>query len=384
VSRSATLPKAAPARVLACGAYLKNTACLIDGQRVLWSASHGDLIGAENREALDDSVERLLREASGPLQAVAHDLHPDFHSTDVAQALAARLGIPAIAVQHHHAHIAVVQAEQAVEGPVIGLALDGVGLGEDGSAWGGEVLWVDSCTVAHRWSRLDHLAPLLLPGADTAAREPWRMAAAVLHRLGRADEIEARFSPVVGEQAARLVRSLLERKINSPSTTSAGRWFDAAAGALGLSVRQSAEAQAAMAIEQQAREWLQAHPEFDVPWRSLDLAPLVSELFSIGDQGAESSSRGAALFHLGLANGLAHSAIEAARAHDTQTVVLGGGCFFNQVLSERLSATLRDANIVVLRPQSVDCGDAGLALGQAWVAACTLAADRSLQSPVEA
>ena len=378
------MPEAAPARVLACGAYLKNTACLIDGQRVLWSASHGDLVGAANREALDESVEQLMREASGPLQAVAHDLHPDFYSTHVAQALAFRLGIPAIAVQHHHAHIAVVQAEQAVEGPIIGLALDGVGLGEDGSAWGGEVLWVDACTVAHRWRRLDHLAPLLLPGADTAAREPWRMAAAVLHRLGRTDEIEAKFSPAVGEHAARVVRNLLERKINSPSTTSAGRWFDAAAGALGLSVRQSAEAEAAMAMEQQARGWLQAHPEFDVPWRSLDLAPLVCELFSIADQGAEASARGAALFHLGLANGLAHSAIEAARAHDTQTVVLGGGCFFNQVLSERLSATLQDADLVVLRPQSVDCGDAGVALGQAWVAACTLLADRAPQSLVEA
>jgi len=142
------LPKAAPARVLACGAYLKNTACLIEGRRVVWSASHGDLINAANREALDHSVEMLLGEASGPLDAIAHDLHPDMHSSHVACALADRLGIPAVAVQHHHAHIAVVQAEQGVESAVIGLALDGVGLGDDGRAWGGEVLWVDSCMSA--------------------------------------------------------------------------------------------------------------------------------------------------------------------------------------------------------------------------------------------
>ena len=101
---SAILPKPAPARVLACGAYLKNSACLIDDERVLWSAHHGDLIGAANRDALNDSVEELRREASGPVQAVAHDLHPDIHSTHVAHAVADRLGVPAIAVEHHHAH----------------------------------------------------------------------------------------------------------------------------------------------------------------------------------------------------------------------------------------------------------------------------------------
>jgi hydrogenase maturation protein HypF len=378
---SARLPKAAPARVLACGAYLKNTACLIDGQRVLWSAPHGDLVGAANREALDDSVEELLRAASGPVQAVAHDLHPDIYSTHVAQALAGRLGVPAIAVQHHHAHIAVVQAEQGVAGPVIGLALDGVGLGDDGSAWGGEVLWVDS--AAHRWRRLDHLVPLLLPGGDVAAREPWRMAAAVLHRLGRTDEIEARFAPVVGVVAARVVRSLLERQVNSPSTTSTGRWFDAAAGALGLCVHQTVEAEAAIALEQQARTWLQTHPEFNVQWTSLDLAPLVAELFAMAGQGSESSAHGAAIFHLGLAAGLARAATEAARAHGTRTVILGGGCFLNQVLSERLSVALHGAGLVVLRPQSVSCGDAGLALGQAWVAGCTINAGQGMLSAEE-
>jgi hydrogenase maturation protein HypF len=383
MSRVTTLPNAAPARVLACGAYLKNTACLIEGRRVLWSAPHGDLIGAANREALDESIKELLGEASGPLQAVAHDLHPDIYSTQVAEMLADRLGVPAIAVQHHHAHIAVVQAEQAVAGSVIGLALDGVGLGVDGSAWGGEVLWVDSCKVAHRWNRLDHLAPLLLPGGDTAAREPWRMAASALHRLGRSAEIEARFRPVVGEQAARLVHRLLERRINSPSTTSAGRWFDAAAGALGLCVRQSFEAEAAMALERRARDWLRVNPDFEAPWRSLDLAPLLAELFAIRDRDDESDARGAALFHLGLANGLAHTAIEAARAHNTKTVVLGGGCFLNQVLSERLSGALQQAGLAVLRPQGVDCGDAGLALGQAWVAACTVNAHCALESTAE-
>jgi hydrogenase maturation protein HypF len=375
----AALSKPAPARVLACGAYLKNTACLIEDQRVLWSPPHGDLTDAASREALEASVATLLAQASGPLQAVAHDLHPDFPSTHLAQQVAAGLGVPTVPVQHHHAHVAVVHAEQPVEGSVIGVALDGVGLGDDGAAWGGEVLWVDGYPNAHQWRRLDHLAPLALPGGDMAAREPWRMAAAALHRLGRTDEIDDWFAPVVGELTARIVRRMLQQGVNCPRTTSAGRWFDAAAGALGLCVRQSTEAEAAMALELHAREYLQDHPDFDVPWVSMDPAPLVAKLFPLSTQSYTERARGAALFHLGLAAGLAHRAIEAARDHGSRTVVLGGGCFLNQVLSDCLTEALKIAGLTVLRPQSVECGDAGLALGQAWVAGCIVSAGRAGQ-----
>jgi hydrogenase maturation protein HypF len=221
------------------------------------------------------------------------------------------------------------------------------------------------------------LAPLALPGGGMAAREPWRMAAAALHRLGRSDEIDVRFAPVVGELSASIVRRMLQQDVNCPVTTSAGRWFDAAAGALGLSVRQSTEAEAAMTLEQHAREYLLDHPEFDMPWKSMDPTPLVAKLFSLSAQSHTQRARGAALFHLGLAGGLAHRTIEAARDHASRTVVLGGGCFLNQVLSDRLTEVLRVAGLTVLRPQSVECGDAGLALGQAWVAGCTVSAERA-------
>lgn len=370
MSRQAALATPAPARVLACGAYMKNTACLVEDRRVLWSVPHGDLTDAASRQALEASVAALLAQASGPLQAVAHDMHPDFHSTHLAQQVAASLGVPAVPVQHHHAHVAVVQAEQAIGGSVIGVALDGVGLGDDGAAWGGEVLWVDSGANAHQWRRLDHLAPLALPGGGMAAREPWRMAAAALHRLGRTDEIDARFAPVVGELPASIVRRMLQHDVNCPMTSSAGRWFDAAAGALGLSVRQDTEAEAAMALEGYARDYLLAHPAFEMPWKSMDPAPLVAQLFSLSLRTRTERSRGAALFHLGLVGGLAHRTVSAAREHDARTVVLGGGCFLNQVLSDRLTGALTVAGLKVLRPQGVDCGDAGLALGQAWVAGC--------------
>lgn len=370
------LPRPAPARVLALGAYLKNSACLIEGDRVWWSPVHGDLGSPEAIAALQTSVAQLQAVASGPIDALAHDLHPDFFSTQLAHQLAQHLSLPAIGVQHHHAHIAVVQAEQAVDGPVIGLALDGVGLGTDGTSWGGELLWVDEAAQAQRWQRLDHLPALALPGGDVAAREPWRMAAAALHAVGRAEQIVPRFGPQVGEGAARLLAQMLARGLNCPPSTGAGRWFDAVAGLLGLSLKQSAEAEAAMALEQRAAEWLAAQPGLAMPWPSMDLLPWVSELLGLcppglsGEPLRQAQGRGAALFHLALASGLAQAAGQAARRHGAATVVLGGGCFFNRLLSQQLSQALTDAGLRVARPASLSCGDAGLALGQAWVAAC--------------
>jgi hydrogenase maturation protein HypF len=370
------LPRTAPATVLACGAYLKNRACLLDGDRVHWSELHGDLSDASACSALADSIEALLERATAPLQAVAHDLHPDFQSTRQALALARRLGVPAVAVQHHHAHIAVARAEHGVDVPVIGIALDGVGLGSDGSAWGGELLWVGE---GSRWCRIDHLAPLALPGGDAAAREPWRLAAAVMHAAGRGEEIVPRFAPQVGEPAARLLQAMLQRGLNCPRGSAAGRWFDAAAAALGLSTRQTEGAEAAIALERAAARWLDAHPGFEFRWPSLDLQPLLLQLLALPADDADAVARGAAMFHLGLASALAQRALSAAAEAAVDTVVLAGGCFANRILAGQLQRELQRAGLRVLQPQTAGCGDAGLALGQAWVAA---AACRASASPV--
>lgn len=359
--------------VLACGAWLKNAACLLaeDG-RPVWSPPHGDLSDPAACAALEASVHRLLAAHGQPVAAVAHDLHPDFFSTRLALRLAAELGVPAIGVQHHHAHIAAVLAEHNVDSPVIGLALDGVGLGTDGAAWGGELLWVDGAS----WQRLGHLTPLALPGGDRAAREPWRMAASALHALGRNPDITPRFAPVVGHSLAAGVQQMLARGLNCPPTSSAGRWFDAAAGALGLCVRQTEEAEAAIALEQAAHRALLRQP--DLPplagaaidsQNRLDLRGLVPHLLAAQATGSATEVDAAAAgFHLALANALAEWAHRAARQHGCATVCLGGGCFFNRILCERVTARLQSAGLAVLRPQAHSCGDAGLALGQAWVA----------------
>jgi hydrogenase maturation protein HypF len=362
------LPRAAPARVLACGAFLKNTACLLDGRRVLWSPLHDDLSTPEACVALEASLDALVAAAPGPIDAVAHDLHPDFHSTRVARRWAERLRVPAIEVQHHHAHVGVVQAEHGWhDNAVIGLALDGVGLGTDGTAWGGELLRVRGGA----FERLAHLPLLALPGGDVAAREPWRMAAAVLHALGRDDEIVPRFAPVVGASLARGVQTMLARGLNCPRTSSTGRWFDAAAGALGLSVRQRGEAEAAIALEQAAASWLATQPHQPPQPATLDLLPLLGSLFDEPD-----AARGAARFHAALAAALVAVASGAAHAAQTEQVALAGGCFFNRVLTQLMSDGLRSAGLRPALPQHTNCGDAGLALGQAWVAALQLAGQR--------
>lgn len=357
--------------VLAAGAWLKNAACLFEDGRATWSPMHGDLGDPAACVALEQSLEHLRAQSCTPVAAVAHDLHPDFFSTQRAVALADRLGVPAVGVQHHHAHIAAVMAEHGLTEPVVGLALDGVGLGTDGVAWGGELLWV----APGDWRRLGHLWPLRLAGGDVAAREPWRMAAAAMQTLGRGADIEARYSAAVGAQAARTVARMLDSGLNSPPTTSTGRWFDAAAGVLGLSVRQSHEAEAAIALESAAKRWFAAHGEptldsvVEVAGDSmLDLRPLLARLLDWPD-GENRCDEAAAWFHLALADGLAQWAIAAAQRTQVDTVCLGGGCFMNALLTRRVTLRLQSRGLRVLRPQATSCGDAGLALGQAWAVA---------------
>ena len=357
--------------VLASGAWLKNAACVLEGGKAQWSQVHGDLGDPQACRNLETSLRELAHGAKLPVTAIAHDLHPDFFSTHIAHALAEEWGVPAIGVQHHHAHIGVVMADHAVEEPVIGLALDGVGLGTDGTAWGGELLWVSPT----EWKRVGSLWPLSLPGGDVAAREPWRMAAAVMHALGRGAQIEDRFGAAVGAGTARGVQRMLAANLNCPATSSTGRWFDAAAGALGLSVRQAHEAEAAMALERQAAQYLAAHPAPEAlslvnpnDVSRLDLRPLLQRLLD-QPEAQRDSGEAAAWFHLSLAWSLADWAADAARETGVRTVCLGGGCFFNAVLTDQVVRRLVSHGLQVLTTQSTNCGDAGLALGQAWVAA---------------
>lgn len=353
------------AAVLAFGGFLKNTLCMTRGDEAFMSQHVGDLESAGACQALDEAAEHLRHILALEPEAVAHDLHPDFASTHAALAMAERLGIPAFPVQHHHAHIAAVEAEHRHLGPTLGLALDGTGLGSDGRAWGGELLQVDG----PRFARLGHLAALPLPGADKAAREPWRMASAVLHLLGRGGEIAARFHR---EQAAWRMADLLAAGTRCPPTTSLGRWFDAAAGLLGVCERMGYEGEAAMRLESLATAHGPALPlpggwrlveDKDTPAGTLDLLPLLAVL---ADE--RNAARGAALFHATLAAALEAWVLRATDVSGIRTVALSGGCFLNRLLSRDLGRRLAARGLAVLEARQVPPNDGGLALGQARIA----------------
>ncbi len=354
------LPRSVPP-VLALGAFLKNTVCVTRGDRAWLSETVGELDRPENIAAFERTVARLLDLAGAAPVLVAHDLHPDFYSSRYAP----RLGAPTLAVQHHHAHGAALAAEHGLDRPMLCLALDGFGLGPGNESWGGELLLCDGPD----FRRLGHLAPLLQPGGDVAARETWRMAAAALHRLGRGAEVSWRYAQF---PAAQLLPKVMDKGLNSPPTSSAGRLFDAACGLLGVHLVAEFEGQAPMALERMAH----APTVMEQGWSIsedgvLDLLPTLAALVD------REAVDGANLFHGTLVAALADWTLRAARQTGVSAVGLGGGCFFNRVLAQGLEQRLTEAGLTVLKAEKVSPGDQGLSLGQAWVAA--LAAERMVE-----
>jgi hydrogenase maturation protein HypF len=343
--------------VLAVGGQLKATVTITRGREAFISQHIGDLDTAESICFFEETIDHLLSILDVDPVAVAHDLHPNFASTRFAE----EFGCSAIAVQHHHAHTAAVVAEHRIETPILGLVLDGFGFGSDGGNWGGELLLVDDA----RFSRLGHLMPLAMPGGDLAAREPWRMAAAVLYALDRGDEIGSRFP---GRVLAPQLAGMLSKGQTS-MTTSAGRVFDAVAGLLGVCQVQRYEGQAAMELEALVGTPRVQPNGWSVVAGVLDLWPLLRCL-------AEPNLHpvaGAEVFHGTLAAALADWVEDAADKTGISSVALSGGCFLNRVLTETVVPLLRTRGLVPLLARAVPPNDGGLSLGQAWVAANTLA-----------
>ncbi|MEK7811728.1 MAG: carbamoyltransferase HypF [Pseudomonadota bacterium] len=354
-----SMPFAGPS-VLACGAWLKNTVCVTRGSEAHVSQLIGDLDSVDARLMLEQTVGQMCDALKVKPERVAHDLHPDFFSTRFAQTYATQHDLPILAVQHHHAHIAALCAEHGITSPVLGLALDGVGFGSDGTPWGGELL----CVEGANFERVGHLVPLAMPGGDRAAREPWRMAAAVLFRLGRGSEIEQRFPNQAGAQT---VEEMLQRELNCPATSSMGRLFDATAGLLGVSAVQTFEAQAAIRLQELAEQHGAVEPLAGgyriSATNELDFLPLLAVMADGPNIGY-----GAALFHATLAAALAEWVQRAAVGRDIPYIALGGGCFHNALLLQSISAKLSAQGLRVLTAQLIQPNDSAISLGQAWIA----------------
>lgn len=356
--------------VLALGGYLKNTICVMKGREAFLSQHIGGLDNAAAIGFLEETVDHLLAILDVRPKLIAHDLHPDFPSTHLAVRLAEKLGIPAIAVGHHHAHIAAICAEHGVNEPIIGLALDGVGLGPDGGAWGGELLHLDGANC----ERLGHLSPLAMPGGDRAAKEPWRMAVSALHGAGFGYRVGGWIKQYYPTRDPGPLLTMLARNLRCPPTTSLGRWFDAAAGLLGVRDLMQFEGQAAMELEGLAAQYGPVEPlpggyALLEDGAILDFSPMLSALMGCKDDAAH----GAALFHATVAAGLADWAIATVNRKKGpklkgEKIAIGGGCAMNAVLMTALRGHFNATGIDLLEARQAPPNDGGLALGQAWIA----------------
>ena len=398
----APLPVLMPAPVptiLAVGAHLKNTVALSVGQQVFISQHIGDLETSEALAAFERVIADFLRLYEAAPVAIAHDLHPEYLSTQWARG---HLGTSSpssisnlqsaisnlIPIQHHHAHLAAVLAENHVAGPALGLIWDGVGYGPDGVIWGGECLLGD----AAGFCRVAHLRPFRLLGGAAAAREPRRVALALLWEL-IGEEVFARsdLAPVrdLSPTEQRVFAQMLRHDLNSPRTTSMGRLFDGVAALLGLHQRTTFEGQAAMALEfaadpavRDAYPFLlsrqvdketsrQGDKEAQSPeLGTLDWRPLVEAILADVARNVPASTM-AALFH----NTLVAVARAVAQAAGCPRVALSGGCFQNRLLTETMAANLRQKSFEVILHRQVPPNDGGISLGQIAIAAAILQRD---------
>ncbi|WP_273523666.1 carbamoyltransferase HypF [Mailhella massiliensis] len=348
--------------VFAAGAELKHTFCLTRGAEAFVSQHIGDVSRAEHLAFFEETLRHLTGLLEVEPGLVVRDLHPDFLSSRLADDVAQRHGLRELFLQHHVAHVCAVMAEHGLTGPVLGLALDGSGLGDDDTVWGGELLLVRPGA----WQRLGRFSPFLLPGGEAAIRSPWRTAEA----LWRAADLPDRPRPWLegSPERARLapmVREMMTQGINCPKTSSCGRLFDAVAALCGLCFDITYEGQAAVRLEeaQDASE----QGAYDLPLIERDglLEADVAALFRHAANDCRHPGRAARRFHDGLVRGLARWARLAADGCGISTVALCGGVFNNRTLLACLPEEMRRLGLTPLVPRRFPAGDGAVSLGQA-------------------
>jgi hydrogenase maturation protein HypF len=340
---------------------MKTTVALAWDDRAVVSPHIGELASPRGRAVFAQIVSDLQQLYGVRAACIAHDAHPDFPNTRWAR----DSGLPTRRVWHHYAHASALAGEFPNEAPLLCFTWDGVGLGPDGTLWGGEGL----LGRPGAWTRAASFRPFRLPGGERAAREPWRSALALCWESGQ-------MWPAGVSFGAPLLRAAFDSRVNSPSTTAVGRLFDAAAALLGVCVRASYEAEAPMRMEALCKG-VALPPPLPLPlacdsmgiWRS-DWAPLVSALL---DGRGDTAAR-AALFHASLAQALCEQALAVHKHSGVSRVGLSGGVFQNRVLTEQVQALLTAAGFEVLIPERLPVNDAGISYGQLIEAAAIDAA----------
>ncbi|MBV5317746.1 MAG: carbamoyltransferase HypF [Desulfobulbaceae bacterium] len=363
------------ADILACGAEMKNSFCIVRNQEAYISQHIGELTSPESYDFYRESIDHLQTVLEVAPPQAACDLHPDYLSTRYAHSRP----IPCRGVQHHHAHTGAVMAEHGLEGPLLSVVLDGTGFSTDGTVFGGEIYRADRIG----FQRLGRLSHLLLPGGDRAAREPWRMALALLYQaLGPTALLEANQPPAlltIDPAKKQLLGQMMAKGLNCPRTSSCGRLFDAVSALLGLCLESQHEGQAAMLLEHQATlaPPRHGHPNYPSALREeqgvwvIESAPLVPLML-------HDLASGVAIpviahgFHLWLAQSLRLLLETLQQQTGLSELVLSGGCMQNKLLFETLAETLPQCGFTVFAGELVPMNDGGIALGQAFTGGTTL------------
>ena len=355
--------------ILAVGAHLKNTFCLTRGRSAFISQHIGDLEDLTTLEYFERSVAHFEQFLQVTPKGLACDLHPDFLSTRYAERLSAERGLPLERVQHHHAHLAAVLADNQLDGPAIGLICDGTGYGADATVWGCEVLVGDA---AH-CERAGHLRQIRLAGGEAAIREPWRVAAAWLAQVfgaGFIDELDIPFVRRIDRDAWATLGSMIARGVNAPLASSAGRLFDAIAALIGLYDRVQYEAQAPMKLEAIAERGAKAYAfelRDEAEGLILDPTPMIREIVAEIERG-EAQAGIAGRFHASFVAMLAETAARMAQRTGIELVALSGGSFLNRIVIEDLMDELEQRELRPIMHRATPPGDGCVSLGQAVVA----------------
>ena len=359
------------AAVLAVGGEMKSTFCLLQDGEAYVSQHIGELRDYSAYSFFRSEIDRWEELLRFRPRVIAHDLHPGYLSTRYAlEREGSSEGVLLVGVQHHHAHIAGVMVEHGLQGPVLGVALDGTGYGPDGTVWGGEFILADRA----EFERVAHFKTYPMPGGERAVEEPWRMA----YSIALAEELPwpppAAEIPASGpseEEVAMALRS----GINCPLTSGAGRLFDGVAALLGLCSRASYEAQGAIRLEAASDTRVEDRYSFAIreggtPWL-LDFGPALRELVDDAARGTAVGVVGGR-FHNTVAAAVAEVCLKLGEKHGLRDVALSGGVFQNRLLLTGVAKALERAGMSIHLNSLVPPNDGGLSLGQAAVAAARL------------
>ncbi|MBI5954651.1 MAG: carbamoyltransferase HypF [Chloroflexi bacterium] len=359
------LPFDAP-QILAAGTELKNTFCITNQNYAFLSHHIGDMENYETLKSFEQGVEHFERLFRVKPEAIAHDLHPNYLATRYALERAERENLPTVAVQHHHAHIAACMAEHGLDGSrsVIGLSFDGTGYGEDGAIWGGEILIADYKS----FQRAFHLKYFPLPGGDAAIKKPARTALALLWSLGLEWDEWLDSVKEFCAQDQNILRAQLEKKINTPMTSSMGRLFDAAAALAGVRQSVNYEGQAAIEFEALADSAEAGKYSFGLNQHTVETRTMLEALIK-DVMGGVHLSKISAKFHNGLAEMARDACLKIKSETGLDEVALSGGVWQNMTLLRKAVQLLEAEGFKVYIHHEAPTNDGGLSLGQAVIAA---------------